>query len=546
MSDSPATSSDCSAAVSPVSRVALPAILLVAILLRCASLDSVPPGLWFDEALNAQDAVHALRGGGLQWVYPDEFPREPMFETLLIGVTRLIGPKTAAYRATSGVIGILTILALYFCARAGLGEERALLASAVLATLRWHVIFSRIILRTIVLPLWITLIVLAAQWTRCKPTFHRAALFGALIGGGFYTYLAWYFMLPGVAILFVWVFWNSLRDPMGRRFTIFALATALIVASPLFNHYREHPEHLFARPAAVSPFTDGGAGHEIGKNFLQALGMFHVRGDHVPKQNIPHAPALNRIEGLFFALGVLFCAARAWRRAPFETILLVWLALGLAPTIFTKTDSPNFLRTLVLTPAVAAITACGIWGAAQYAAPYLRASNSNRLLLLPLILGWLLICGGITYWQVQVQWARSEEVWESFTGPYTQLGRAAAATPEGASFWVPAYISEHRTFQFLSAPDPDVISPEIHPYVNFDFLRSRESGEGPRRIAATAHNNIFPVLRELTPKGRVVEEFKSPTGRTWALLYEVAPGDLPAHDKVDAAEKNHNVADIRW
>jgi hypothetical protein len=56
-------------------RLVLAAILGLAAGLRLAHLDTVPPGLWFDEALNGQDAYAAWMKGDFKLVYPDEFPR---------------------------------------------------------------------------------------------------------------------------------------------------------------------------------------------------------------------------------------------------------------------------------------------------------------------------------------------------------------------------------------------------------------------------------------------------------------------------------------
>ncbi len=531
-------------------------VLIVAASIRFYALDRVPYGLWFDEALNAQDAVKAANGGGLKLIYPDEFPREPMYETILIGVTRVFGPSVVAYRTTSAVIGILTIFLLFVCVRSYMGEREALLAAAVLATLRWHVIFSRLIFRTLMLPMWITLIVLAAKWVKQNPTYHRAAALGALVGGGFYIYLAWYFMLPGVLLLLVWVFWDAIRTVELRRPALFCGVTAMIVASPLFAHYRQNPADLFARPDAVSPLKGENPLEEIGKNFFQALGMFHYRGDHVAKQNIPHAPALNRVEGIFFAVGIMAALIELLRIARrhgankipdvFAVIILGWVSLGICATIFSKTDSPNFLRTLVVTPAVATLTSIGFWAVWTGWTKWTGLSNSGvhrfSLFVIPL---WLALGGGWTSWQVFYQWANRTDVFEGFVGPYAQLGNAAAETPPDISFWVPRYIAEHRTFQFISSPDPRKPSPKIIPYANFDFLRSKEGETEPRRIVATAHNVILPVLESLAPKGKVIEFFRSPEGNRWAALYEVAPGDLPSQDKVAQAERNHP-EDIRW
>lgn len=532
---------------------ALALILLAGAVLRFGDLTGTPPGLWFDEALNAQDAIATARGDGLRMVYARVFPREPMYPLLLAFTARFISAELVALRATSAAIGLMTVLLLYLMLRSVANERLALIGAAILALLRWHVIFSHLMFRTLLLPFWITLIVLAGHGVRKSPNWWRAALFGAAIGGGFYTYLGWYFMLPGVAGLFAWVFWPGRRDAHGLRLALVCLGVAIAVAAPIGIHYARFPDDIFSRPGAVSVFSDGfGPGmREIGQNFVEGLGMFHYRGDHVARHSIPWAPALDPITGAFFAVGLAICIIRLGRRCALETILVGWLALGFMPTVLTKTDSPNFLRTLVLTPAVASVAAVGmiaLWEVWRRRRPRGKANAAGALAIIAL----LGITAIMTARDVFVRWADSPDVWSAFSPFETQLGKAAAATPEGTSFWVPGAMGEHLSFKFLSADQsfPDE-GPRVIPYDNFDFLRENTSPAGPRRIVATAHNQVLPVLRRLAPEGRIVERFAVPAvdgaaPAVWAWLYEIRPGDLPEPGETDASEAAHPVKDIGW
>ena len=400
----------------------LGSILLIGFGLRCWRLDSIPPGMWFDEALNGQDAVNVWKpGGGLKLVYPDVFPREPLYETLLAFTVRLAGPRVVALRMVSVSVGTLTLLLLYLMLRREAGEATALTAAAVLATMRWHVIFSRLIFRTLILPAWITGLVWAALAVRRRPTAGRAIALGVMVGGGFYTYLAWYFMLPLVLGLVAWLAAREWNAPGGRRRLGLVLAAAVLTFLPIGIHYLRFPSDLLARPGAVSVFANGyvtGA-REILKNIGDALLMFHWRGDHVPVQNIPWRPALEPIQGILFVYGLVLAIGQAFRRRRLPLILLGWLACGLSATVFTHTDSPNFLRTLCVTPAVATLTAMGVVDLGRRLGKG-RSGSRQVAFAAALTACWAASCVlDLTAWAGRV------DVWERFHGPLTQIANYA-------------------------------------------------------------------------------------------------------------------------
>lgn len=298
----------------------------LALLIRVAGLDVFPPGLWMDEGLKGVDAWrtwHATRYGpatGPLWVYPDIFPREPLFVWLLSVAVTLGGPRVIVLRFTSVLIGSLACVAFFGLVRSlerERGERFALVAAFVLCTLHWHAHFSRLVFRTNLVPLVACALVWALSAARHRTDAGRAGLFpwvaaGLLLGLGFYTYLSWYFFLPVAA---VW-FWalaggGSRKSGMGvsrggmgvppmnavandsqsqeepltggtpvplqteppqtepspfappRRGINFwtalagvAIGTVLIV-SPLAVHYLASPGDLVGRPQAVSPLQKG-------------------------------------------------------------------------------------------------------------------------------------------------------------------------------------------------------------------------------------------------------------------------------------------------
>ncbi len=506
--------------------LALGAILIVAALLRAPALGHVPPGLWSDEALNAQDAWAVWQPGGhFRIVYAELFPREPLYETLLALTVRLAGPSVVALRTLSVAIGMLTVLLLYLVLRAEAGERIAFYAAAVLATMRWHVIFSRLIFRTLVLPAWMCGLVWAALAWRRRPTLARAVVFGVLLGGGFYTYLAWYFMLPLAGALVLWAGVGEWRARRGQLRFWTAIACALLVAAPILNDYRLHPDHLLNRATAVSPFAGGvGAGlGEIGRNLAEALTMFFRRGDHVPLQNIPEKPALDPIQAIFFGWGVLLCLF-SLRRRVLAPILLLWLMCGLAPTVFTHTDSPNFLRTLVAAPAVAALTGIGLAHVGGYLA---RRHKPAALGVMGLL---ILVSAGLTARDVYLVWPRRNDVFYRFHGDAVQVARYANRASADAAVFVPEPFTEGRPYQFiaLSAARPTNIYSyrEVLPLGPWPPVPQAVGRPAPRRriLIVPADPGLLKAIQPLT-RGPV-NIFTTPEGRVWGLAVPIAESNV--------------------
>ena len=517
----------------PVRRTAILALILaVAAGLRWWNISAIPPGLWFDEALNGLDAWSVWQpGGGFQLVYPEVFPREPLFVTLLALVFRVADPARLPMRLLCGALGVLTVLALYAMLRREAGPRLALTAAAVLATMRWHVLMSRLAFRTLLLPLWLCLLVWAAFACRRHPTPARIALFGLLVGGGFYTYLAWYFMLPLVLGLMLWVGHAAWQAPARRNAKLALLVCMpLFVVAPLGIHYARHPDHLFARPGAVSPFSpEGGGWAEIAENAGDALLMFHYKGDHVPVVNVPWAPALDPLHGACFLAGLVICLAGMRARRPLPLILLAWIALGMLATVFTRTDSPNFLRTLVITPAVAVVAARGLlWLADALAQATFQRSPAHRPAAAACFAGVLLmLSAGLAARHVLVDWPRHPEVTARFHEPVVQVADHARSAPDDALYFVSRDLGATLPFQFLTLRNP-----HVRIFEGWDCFAELPDPPSERWILVTAQNGLLQPLLDLVPGGRVVTEFRGEAGNTWALVYAVPESQRPS---VDAA-----------
>ena len=144
-------------------------VMLVAAWLRLWKLDVLPPGLWYDEAVNGVDARMVLSGKGFPLYFAANNGREPLFIYLQTLAVAILGTSPYALRLVSALIGILTVPAVYFCAMAflnsttqgeseqdtALGQRRwlALFAATGLTVSYWHLSLSRLGFRAVMLPL---------------------------------------------------------------------------------------------------------------------------------------------------------------------------------------------------------------------------------------------------------------------------------------------------------------------------------------------------------------------------------------------------------
>lgn len=525
---------------------ALGLILLAGAALRTIDLEHVPYGLWFDEAINGMDAIHVWQPGGhFKMFYGEDigFPREPMYQTGLDLVVRVFGPRVVVLRAYSAALGLATIVLLYLFARRWLGEAEGLAAAGVLATLRWHAIFSRLSFRTLILGPWMLGLVWAALALARKRTAGRAALLGFFIGGGFYTYLAWWFMLPVVAGMVAWIFWREIRTRRGRGlFGVMVLAAALTYL-PMGIFFYRHADIVLKRPGAVSVFSNGmgNAVREIARNARDAALMFHWKGDHVPLQNIPWRPALDAAQGVFFAIG-LWLAVREIRRGgerrPIAAILLAWLGCGLMTTVMTHTDSPNFLRTQCLTPVAAMLTGLGLAWAGG-----LAARRWGWRAGVGLVLVMLCASGAKAAWDIYGVWSRRPDVWQNLRGELADMAGAAAQSPADVAVMVPADLFHDVVFEFQAAELKNV-----YPYSDWQTLlgpwpREREQDGKPRPrkrwIIVTANNMLMEPIAKLAPEAAVVRQFVNPMhDNTWAVMMSVPETGLPDVETLQKTQRD--------
>ena len=228
-------------------RLALPAIFLIALLLRVREAMRAP--LWYDE-LYSQAAVHRPWHQVMEVMRADVHP--PLFYMLSFA-WRVFGDSDLAVRSLSIVFGLATLAVGYALVRELFGRPAALIATALLAMHPWHIYISQ---EARSYPeLWFFLTTAAfAAWRFCvsgqKSDRATAALFVVASALALWTHY-----LAGV-VLFVQFVWGAValrREP--KRLGVWVLMHVAIAAlfAPVLpmlwqQFHRVESDHWMPRP----------------------------------------------------------------------------------------------------------------------------------------------------------------------------------------------------------------------------------------------------------------------------------------------------------
>jgi hypothetical protein len=358
--------------LSPTTNYQLPIllILLVATFLRFHQLPSLPPGLNFDEAGNGVAAVDILNGSPRIW-WRIGGGKEPFWPHIIALSTLLLGPIPLALRFPAAIIGILSVASVYPLMKSLFRRRQAyiiaLLTMLGLALSDWHLHFSRLGFRAILLPLLSTLAFYFLWRNFTAP--HRVSGFRLQVAGfdirvtgctlaallmalAIYSYLAARF-LPLVLILFFSLAWlihhfqlrrtqtkhshttnDQLRTPNYHPFIVRLFAPLFLGLIPLMFYFAFNPTDFTARSTTVSIFNPAWHnGDLIGtgwRTLVLTLGSYlGLGGDPNPLVNLPRQPILPPVLAPFFILGIATSLYRIIY--PGSSVLTPPLRLGHTP-----------------------------------------------------------------------------------------------------------------------------------------------------------------------------------------------------------------------
>ena len=473
-------------------------VLLVAVLLRLYDLDTVPGSLTHDEAVNGIDAVRILEGERPIFL-TDNFGREVLFIYVQAISVFFLGQTELALRLVSAFTGILTVAAAYPLAQRMFGSRVALLTCGWLSISLWHLIFSRVALRSISLPLFLTIgfyclwrgLEGASQSMEARrasippiPNSPRPLVWfglgGIVIGLSLYTYSVARFAPFFIVALALYIALLH-RRLLGRTLPglVLALALATLVFLPQGIFFLAHPESLVDRAKEVwvfnSELNEGNPRQALIDSTLRSLGMFAIRGDSYWDSLVSGRPIFDPLSAALLLIGVGLAVRRF--REPAYGFIIIWLAVMFVPSLLVIQGTPSPIRATALIPAVFVLPALGtvwLWKAWDSHVSGHQRGIPAMLRMLPALIVTLVYLGGAlyTYYSYFELWAKTPAFGSNFNVDRRvsfEVARQLVSTEQQPIFvaggdyddpWV-------QFTQFTPMRDP-----ETRELKTFDYLRS--------------------------------------------------------------------------
>jgi 4-amino-4-deoxy-L-arabinose transferase-like glycosyltransferase len=409
---------------------ALVVILLAAAFLRLHQLGDVPPGLEHDEVTSWQMADGVLQGR-FRIYFTESYGHEPIFSYLMALSVATFGPNWLGLRFWAPFLGLFGLAATYALTRRLFDRQGALVAAGLMAVSVWPIFFARLGLRLNLLPpllcatalaLWNGLEApLTADGKLPRQGWRWFLLAGVLMAVTLHTYMASraapIFFAGFVAYLALF------HRPMlrGRWLAVgmVFLLTAILV-TPMTWYILTHPAAEVRTGQVNEPLAQllQGNPRPVLHNALVVAGMFGFTGEPYWQVNVPGRPVFVEPVTILLFYGGLLLALWRWRQ-PRYAFLLIWLLVGLLPSIVTA-DPPSFPRAFAALPVtfiLPGLAARALWARGRRVVPAVLA----------LIIA---LNAGLTYGDYFVEWAADSDVRYTFQTGITQAARYLDASEE--------------------------------------------------------------------------------------------------------------------
>ena len=519
------------------------------------TLGRAPAGLHYDESFNALDALRIGYDGYWPAFLRDNFGREPLMVYVMAASLRLFGNHIWAVRFPAALAWGASLPALHWLIRELYPSDprrrmvRWLIAAPLFMTSLWFGITAHYAIRTSWFVLMEMLFV-AALWRLWNTGNTRTAVLAGVLGGlCSYTYLP-NRLLPLLLGAFLLIGLARRRAQLLARWRVLAIVVlvAFVVQLPLAVHFARFPDDFGLRTSQVSIVDP--AGEAADTSWLAALldngkrvaGMFFLRGDENPRNNVPGRPLLTWWILPLFLVGFL---SLIWpRRSVRRLFILMWFLIMLLPTWLTEL-APSYQRALGAFPPLILLVAEGgytLWRQVQSASTgptgwrtrhswgrWATATIAALLLL-------TVLAESSASLSAFRQWTAMPSLFYAFDEGLTQLGQYMASLPSERLVYL-SPVSGHPTLTFFltAAPAP----PDVRTFDGRHVLVSRP-GEDLTYVVIVHEDYRFELMApwlypELDPPS---EKFYDREGHTYAQVYRV-PGTARLREP-------QFPTDIRW
>ncbi|MCH8162033.1 MAG: glycosyltransferase family 39 protein, partial [Chloroflexi bacterium] len=337
------------------------AILAIGIFFRLYKIDTIPPGLNSDAAWNGLHAIRITNGLEYAPYIAEAWGRETMFHHVIASFQLLLGPTQLAIQLAAVTVGTATLAAFYFLVRRLAGTRLALIAMLLLSASGWHLTFSRVGWRAILVPLFIALVFFFLAKALEERRMRDFVIAGLALGLSLDTYDGAR-MLPfaaGALILY-----EIVRQPsfIKSHFLHLAAFGGAFLASfaPLgWYAYNNWSDFTFrGRTLWIgSQIEEAGSLEPLFINLKNALLMYNFRANG--RDFFLDQPLLDTPVSVFFALGFVIALLRFRQRGYFA--LLAVMGFSLVVGIASDPNGNRAIGTLLPVTAFAALFLFESW-----------------------------------------------------------------------------------------------------------------------------------------------------------------------------------------
>lgn len=330
-----------------VQRLALAALLLLALVLRVWQLEDVPAGLYCDEAGNGYNAYALATAGidenGTRWpLYVWSFGtsyKNPVFIYAAMLPVKLLGLSAFSVRLTAALFGVATVWAVFALGRALFGPWVGFWAALFLALAPWHLHFSRIAFELIAFPfLFTTACLLLVRFTQGRRSLPAAL---GLCAACIYAYAPAALFVPAFLVGFGLLFLPELLRHW-RQFALALVVTGAVLApaAVFFTGQTRTGTQYFRRTTfldAEQPWRP--QLERFAHNYAQFFSprFLMEAGDPIFRHGVRDFGVLHT---LYVPLALLGAGTALLRRDRASKLLLWWAALyPVAPSLMNEIPS---------------------------------------------------------------------------------------------------------------------------------------------------------------------------------------------------------------
>jgi 4-amino-4-deoxy-L-arabinose transferase-like glycosyltransferase len=505
-------------------------IVVLAAFSRFYALDRIPPGVWIDEAWKANVGLEAARTGNFRVFYAGSQGREGLWINLLGIAEVTFGVNPFALRFWAALTGTLTVVFLYLLTRHLFSNRIALFATWFLATSFWHLNFSRIAFRAILVPFLMTasLFLLLRAWreqgqTARNVSSYLAALAGGILFGlGFHTYIAFRIAPLFVAVVLILEYLRGrTQGEVTKRWFVLTgvwLVAAVVTALPIGLYSLHHPQAFFQRAASVGMLSRHFSLWEFDVVLSRTLAMFNIRGDTNWRHNLAGSPELLFPAGILFLMGLAMAVRRAFQEgasAISHRLAVAWFVIFLLPGILSYEGFPHAIRTIGVVPPVFVFAGLG----ADWLLERLKERRTFRWVFLVLVV----LTGAVEGYRYFGVWARRPEVAAAFCQPLVRIGQYLNHLPKE----MPRYVVVNETGELMPHTNPDGSEKLIPMQAQVVMFVTREDSQVTYLWPEEVRNTHFArgsVIVPLRPEKKLFEDL----AQRGLKIREVSRGDFTA------------------